>query len=166
MSSNFDSLDSFSTTMDIPEIDQFRKNIIENISNLNLKKARLRPYDFRILMNYHQYILDTLNNMINVKHAEYDNPYNLNLNNAGKNRYTLNPFMGEKRVIYNKDGTTRIVTGSDLARENKEEWESQFDESLLMNPPSYILPPSNVYDIGKIKNIKYQERLEKPYPRY
>ena len=41
-----------------------------------------------------------------------------------------------------------------------EEWEAQFDPSLLLNPPSYVIPPSNVWNIRQVKKMGQPQQLE------
>ena len=150
-------VNSFSSTLSVAEIDQLRKPILAAISQLNTKKSMIRPNDFAQLSNYYQYILNTLNNMVNTKNVEMANPYGQPSLKAGHSNYILNPYQGNQRVISNPDGTTRIVEGHEIANQ-KNEWEAQFSESLLLNPPMYTYPPQNVYDISAAKNMRQQNR--------
>ena len=156
---NYDTMNTFDTSLSVTEINQMRNRLIENISELNLKKARIDPHNFNLLSNYHQYSLNVLNNMIQLKAVEEMNPYNVNLHNYSNKDYTLNPYTGAKNVIQYQNGT-EVITTRHLAESNNEEWMNQFNESLLLNPPSYLMPPKNVYDISKIKNITKPQKLQ------
>jgi hypothetical protein len=146
---------NFETSLSIPEIDVFRKRLLQNIGELNLNRHRIRTDDFNQLMNYHQYTLNTLDNMTNVKYVEMNNPYNQNMKSlvggqAQPGLETLNPYENSLKVIYKRDGTTQIISRDDYAKKFKAEWESQFNESLI-NPPSESMPPNNCWALPNIR---------------
>lgn len=145
-------VNSFSSTLSVEQIDEMRKPILASISNLNNKKSLIRPNDFATLSNYYQYILNILNNMVNTKNVEMANQWGTPSMEAGNSSYKLNPYQGNQRIISNLDGTTKIVEGHELANQQNE-WETQFSESLLLNPPMYTYPPQNVYDISAAKKM-------------
>jgi len=149
---SWNDLYSFRAALPISEIDKMRTNIRHNIAELNLKRHLMLPNDFTLLMNHHQYILNLYNNMINSKKVEQSDPYSPTYDSYLNNQGKLNPYQGKKTVVYNPDGTTQIVGEGELSRTN-EEWESQFDSSLLLNPPSYIHPPNNVWNIRQVKRM-------------
>jgi len=146
---------NFNTNLNIDEIDVFRKRLIVNIAELNLNKHRLRADEFNQLTNYHHYALNILNNMQNIKRVELANPYNRNMygvmgGQAQPGIETINPYETNLKVIYKNDGRTQLITGDEFAKKYKEEWETQFDENLI-NPPSYMIPPSNCWNLPQKK---------------
>ena len=44
----------------IPEVDQMRKRLLDNISDLNANKLRMHADEYFQLLNYHQYALTIL----------------------------------------------------------------------------------------------------------
>jgi len=141
-----------SHTLNIKEINEHRSKLQQQVSILQMQKARIPPNDYRNLMNYLQYCLTIFDNMINFKQIEENSPYNPQ--QIGRNGYNL---ARASKVIYNRDGTTKIVH-PDEKNESRPEWEMQFDENI-MNPPCYIQPPSNVYNIDQIKNMHKPRHL-------
>lgn len=144
---------NFNTTLNIDEIDVFRKRLIQNIADINLNKHRFRTDEFNQLMNYHQYSLNILNNMQNIKQVELANPYNRNMQSvmggqAQPGIETINPYEQGLKVIYKRDGTTELITEDGYAKKFKQEWESQFNQNLI-NPPSYMIPPSNCFALPR-----------------
>lgn len=156
---SWNDLHSFRASLPISDIDKMRTKVRENIAELNLKRHLMLPNDFTLLMNHHQYILNLYNNMINAKKVEQSDPYSPTHQSYLQNQHTLDPYKGKKTLIYNPDGTTQIVGESELCRTN-EEWEAQFDPSLLLNPPSYIFPPSNVWNVSQVKSMGQPQQLE------
>ena len=131
------------TSLTIEEINVMRQRVIDNLADLNLKKHKMKPNDFTTLMNYHKYVLNTMNNMVNVKTVEMNNAYGKRVgSNYQKGQYEQN----NKRVVTNYDGTTSVVDVSQL-KESTEEWAAPFSQTLLVNPPSFIYPPQNVYTV-------------------
>ena len=102
------------TSLSLEEINAMRQRIIDNLADLNLKKHMMKPNDFTTLMNYHKYVLNTMNNMVNVKTVEMNNAYGKRVgSNYQKGQYEQNNM----RVVINYDGTTyrptdRWVIGS------------------------------------------------------
>lgn len=136
-------------TLGLSEIDQHRHQIQQVIGRLELQKVKILPNHYRELMNHLQYSLTILDNMITFKNIEENSPYNPQ--RIGKNGYTL---AQPSQVIYNQDGTTRIVhpDQKNASSEHREEWETQFDTNI-MNPPCYIQPPGNVWNIDQIQKM-------------
>lgn len=142
---------NYNTTLSPSEINVMRKRLIDNISELNLNKNRVRPAEFSQLLNYHHYLLNIYNNILNIKKVEYSNPYVQNTNTLlGKPKSgfeTINPDIDNRNVeiVYDINGIAHIVdkTQNPII---KNEWETQFDTNVL-NPPSYIIPPQNNYQL-------------------
>lgn len=134
------------------EIDRIRDRLLQNINDLNGNKHRLRPDDFNQLMNYHQYAMNILDNFKLIQKAEMYDPYNKNLRDVVGSREqtlgidTINPYDGKMQIVYGRDGRAKIKSQND--NHFVAEWEKQFDEGI-MNPPSYIMPPSNVFNPQK-----------------
>ena len=139
--------------MSIPQIDNMRQHILQNLKTLELQKHLIRSHDRVRLMTLHNAILDTLNNMINIRKVEMSDPYNQPNGNLN-----MDPRMGLRTVVYNPDGTTRIVDKSKLASTG-EGWEMQFDQSMLLNPPCYTMPPYSLSDINAVKRASEQQRM-------
>src|SRR5258706_15284295 len=95
---------NFNTSLNLDEIDVFRKRLIHNIADLNLNKHRIRTGEFNQLTNYHHYCLNILNNMQNIKQVEMSNPYNRNMVNllgqAQPGIESINPYEKKMKVIY------------------------------------------------------------------
>ena len=141
-------MSSNSQTMGLREIDELRNNIIANLRAIELSKHVIRSHDRVKLVNHHNFILETLDNMINIKRVEMSDPYN---SWAADPTDTARLNATTKTIVYNRDGSTRIVECSQL-RNRGEEWETQFDETQLLNPPCYMMPPQNLYSIPKISH--------------
>ena len=138
--------------MTSPEIDNMRKRLFDNISDLNGNKYRLRADEYHQLLNYHHYALTILDNIKTISHAEMSDPYNRNIRNVvGSQRIsnieTINPYEEKMQVIYGKDGRAKFVDNIGIKKNKfKGEWEKQFDENVY-NPPCFTVPPSNVWGI-------------------
>ena len=130
-------------------IDGLRNNILANLRTIELNKHLIASHDRVKLQNHHNYILSTLDNMVNIKQVEMADPYN-NWSAEIKDSACLDPGANNKRVVYNKDGSTRVVNTRAL-NATGEEWEVQFDETQLLNPPCYMMPPQNLYSIPRIQ---------------
>ena len=131
------------STISLDEIEVFRKRIIDNLSELNTNRYKLKPNDFTTLINYHKYVLNTLNNMVNVRTVEMNNAYGKPVGSLyQKGQYEQNNM----HIVTNYDGTTNVVKSTDL-KQSDEEWAAPFSDSLLINPPSFINPPQNVYTL-------------------
>ena len=155
---SWNDLYSFRAALSVEEINTMRQRVIENISDLNLKRSTMLPNDFNLLMNTHQYALNLYNNMLNTRKVEQQDPYSSTHGCYKKNKNLLDPYEGKTTIFYNPDGTTKVVSESELCRTN-EEWEAQFDPNLLLNPPSYIFPPSNVWRTDQVKKMGQPQRL-------
>lgn len=139
------------TPMTSVEIDNLRKRLFDNISDLNGNKYRLKADEFHQLMNYHHYALTILDNIKTIAHAEMSDPYNRNIRNVVGNQRisnieTINPYEEKMRVIYGKDGRAKFVGAQNS--KFKGEWENQFDENVY-NPPTFMVPPSNLWGLPK-----------------
>ena len=135
---------NLNTTIEVDELNQLRQRLQQNIGFINLNRPRIRHQEFTQLMNYHQYALNVLNNMINVKKVEYNNPYNRNVRNfrAGERTTPIHSPSMNTGAIYDDRGAVKIVTPQDF--KIKEEWETQFDQNII-NPPCYIPFPTNCF---------------------
>jgi hypothetical protein len=129
------------TSLSLDEINAMRQRITENLAEINTNKYKMKPNDFTTLMNYHKYILNTMNNMINVRTVEMNNAYGKRVgSNYQKGYYEKN----NKMIVTNYDGTTSVVDTKDL-KDSQEEWAAPFSQNLLVNAPTFIYPPQNVY---------------------
>ena len=128
------------------KIDEMRVNILKNLKLIESNKHLIRTHDKNILMNYHNFILNTFDNMINILKVENADPYahtNMNDNLNFSNGVT-------STVLYNIDGTSKVINKRNIINSNND-WERQFDENI-MNPPCYSMPPQSLTYIPKIKN--------------
>ena len=146
---------NFNTSLNLDEIDVYRKRLIQNLSDLNMNKHRFRTDEWNQLTNYHNYCLNILNNMQNIKQVEMANPYNRNMYNvmggqAQPGIESINPYEKNLKVIYKRDGRTEVMGTDDYAKKFTQEWETQFDENII-NPPSYMIPPSNCWNLPQKK---------------
>lgn len=146
----------------LQEIDQMRKRILENLKEIELKKHLIQSHDRTKLTNHHNYILNTLDNMINTGLIEQHDPYNLGVYETSTNQYLLDPALAKKNVIYNKDGSTSLV-GENQVHSTGDEWERQFDSSLLLNPPCYTLPPQGITDLNHVRQSSKGRRMNSLY---
>jgi hypothetical protein len=134
------------------EIDQMRKRLFDNISDLNANKHRLSPDEYHQLLNYHHYAMTILDNRKIINQAEMCDPYNRNMKNVvGDHRITnietINPYESKMKVIYKKNGQAQLVDQSGIKNNKfKGEWEQQFDEGVI-NPPCFTFPPSNLWGL-------------------
>ena len=124
---------NFNSTLRPQELNKLRDNLMQNIGFLNANRNKIRFSEFSTLANYHQYALNTLNNMLKIKEVEAKNPFTGNLQECGER----NPV---EDLVYNDRG---LLEQRDK-REFIEEWEHQFNTNLV-NPPCYSLPPSNCF---------------------
>jgi len=138
--------------LSLQEIDEHRKTLQQSLARIQMQKVRISPNDYRNLMNYMQFCLTIFDNMINFKEVEENSPYNHQ--RIGQNGYTT---ARSSTVVYNSDGTTKIVH-PDEKNQDRAEWEMQFDQNV-MNPPCYIRPPMNVYNIDRIKKMHEPRHL-------
>lgn len=133
-------------TLSIREIDSMRMKVLEVLKYVEQNKHRIRSHDRNQISNHLNYTLNTMDNMINIRHVENADPYN-----QPQSGYKLDPKESTRTVVYNPDGTTKVIDKSRLT--TGEGWENQFDESLLLRPPCYTMPPQSLTDIKRIKNI-------------
>jgi len=138
----------FQHKLSFKEIENMRNQIITLLSTLNTNKHRMMSHDFRQLNNHLQFALNTLGNMHNILTVERSDPYSSQ--QANYSGIPGNAGM-RRKVIYNPDGTTRIVNAGNPYSSNSEEWEKQFDEGLLMRPPCFQVPPQNMTNITRIR---------------
>ena len=144
-------------SLQIGKIDKLRLRILKNLQELEENKHLIRSHDLTKLRNHHNFILSTYDNMINIKKVEQSDPWN---NMQYANRKTKVPGSdSSKTVIYNSDGTTRIVSNKELVSTG-EGWEHQFNESMLVNPPCYIMPPQYLTSISKIRSSGKHDRMK------
>ena len=111
-----------SNTLESGEINRLRENLVQNIGFLNLNRRKVPPNEYAVLVNYHEYALNTLNNMLKIQEVGARNPFST------------------KDLVYNKKG----ILEERPKNEHREEWEQQFDANLV-NPPCYTLPPSGCF---------------------
>lgn len=124
------------------EIQELQQDVLNLLAKLEPLKYRIGTQDHRQLINNLQYTLTTLRNMSNTVSVEQSDPYS-----SAQLNYT---HETNKKLIYNPDGTTRIVDSKSL-HTTGDAWESQFDESLLLKPPCYMVPPQNLNSIPKLR---------------
>ena len=135
----------FQHSLSFGEIQSLKQQVLGIISTIETKKHKIMPHDFRQLNNNLQYTLTTLNNMHNILAVEKSDPYG-----SRQADYSKVAGVGGRTVVYNSDGTTRIV-GANGVSSTGEDWEKQFDEGLLMKPPCFQLPPQNLTNINRIR---------------
>lgn len=151
--SAFNDLYSFNSSLSIADIDRLRKRLIDNIGDLNYMKAKFNSNDFTQLMNYHLFCLTIFDNMLNTRKVMESDIYAPTQSPFTDDVCIDNPVRGRKTIVYNQDGSTRVVGENDLCRKN-EEWEQQFSPTLLQNPPTYSFPPTNVWNIKQVQNMR------------
>ena len=133
--------------MDLEKIDHVRKNLLENLRIIEQNKHTIPPDEYTRLINMHQSSLSIFDNIITIrKVARYDNYV------TPGGGVATNPD-DRLKVIYNKDGTTKVVRESHLLDSEKEPWVRQFDLNLF-NPPSYTIPPQSLTSIPRIEQSR------------
>lgn len=135
----------FKHTLTFKEIEGMRNQVISLLSNIDTNKHRIMTHDYRQLNNHLQYVLNTLGNMHNIMAVERSDPYG-----SRQPDYTQVTGMNGKKVVYNPDGTTRIIDSKQV-HVTGDDWERQFDEGLLMRPPCFQVPPQNMTSIPRIR---------------
>ena len=126
---------SNNSNLSIEDIDKMRQNIINNIALFNLNKSKIAQNEFNVLMNYHYFNLNILDNIKLVKLAQLRNP----INNAvfqltkydSKESYNNN----ELKDLYKTPKMTNL-------------WDLQFDP-MVINPQCETLPSSNVWALNR-----------------
>lgn len=144
-------MSSIDQTLRVQEIDIMRTKVMEVLKYVEQNKHRIRSHDRSKISNHMNYALATMDNMINIRRVEDADPYN-----NTEASYNMNPRSTDRTVVYNNDGTSRIVDKSRLTK--GEGWEVQFDEGLLLRPPCYSMPPQNLTDINRIKSVSAHQR--------
>ena len=139
---SYQRLDNFQTSLSTGEIESLRQKAMASLGELNVKKRLVHNHDYLNLVNHYEYILNIYNNMLTAKKLESKNPYQT---------CQYNPYQAKQTIVYAGDGTTTTIVDERDVYQGKE-WERQFEENVL-NPPTYQLPPSNLWNIQKIKNI-------------
>jgi hypothetical protein len=142
----------FKHSLSFEEIEKMRNQIITLLSTINTNKHRIMTHDFSQLNNHLQYALNTLGNMHNILAVEQSDPYG-----SRQSNYSQVTGVG-KKVVYNPDGTTKIING--LPDATGESWEKQFDEGLLMRPPCFQVPPQNLTSIPRIRQASKHNMLQ------
>jgi len=138
---------NFNTTIEVDELNQLRQRLEQNIGYININRQRIRHQEFNQLMNYHQYALNTLDNMIQIKKVEYNNPYNQNARRYRMGQL-VTPFQSLESTeapdsaIYDDKLRVKVVKPNSFR--HREEWEMQFDQNVI-NPPCYLIPPTSCY---------------------
>jgi len=133
-------------TLSFDEIQEIKGRILGIISTIETKKHKIMPHDFRQLNNHLQYSLTTLNNMHNILAVQKSDPYG-----SRQTDYSKVTGTGSRTVLYNSDGTTRVV-GSTQITSTGDDWERQFDEGLLMKPPCFQVPPQNLTNLNRLRH--------------
>ena len=128
------------------EISGLQHKLVDVLDYIHTNRARIRTEDFGQLNNHIRYAMTTLTNMSNILAVESADPY-------GKSHYGSACQKSASTVVYNKDGTTRVVSEASL-RTTGEGWERQFDGGLLQHPPCFIAPPQSLTSIPKIKSAQ------------
>ena len=141
----------FQHTLSFEEINALKGQVLNILSTIETKKHRIMPHDFRQLNNNLQYTLTTLNNMHNILSVEKADPYG-----SRQGDYSQVTGTGTRTVIYNPDGTTRVIGHNDLNKTG-EDWEKQFDEGLLMKPPCFQVPPQSLTNIKRLRQAASSE---------
>jgi hypothetical protein len=112
------------------QIQHLQKATLSIIDQIEHLKHQIRSHDMKQMINHLQLTLSTLRNMSN----------SIMLDNAAPSFTERN--NSNVKVIYNPDGSTRIVRSACLAS-NGDGWESQFDENLQIRGPTYLRPPAS-----------------------
>lgn len=134
------------------EIQTLQDDVLNILSKLESLKYRIASHDQRQLVNHLQYTLTTLRNMSNTVAVEKSDPYNVSHND-----YTSSNLSG-KKVQYNPNGTTRIIDPV-AVHTTGDGWENQFNESLLIKPPCYMMPPQSLTSIPQLRQASEYNRL-------
>ncbi len=136
-------------SLNLKKIDRLRSRILNNLKELEESKHLVRTHDLSLLKNHHNYILNTLDNMINIAKVEKSDPYN-----SFNYEAPLNTANSGKTVLYNIDGTTKIVKSKNVHKSKGEEWETVFDQKLLTSVPSTLAPPQYLTNINRINGTR------------
>ena len=104
------------------EISGFEKNILSNITALKKLKYKMSPSEYAVLINYHNYIMNSFTIM------KEDNA-----------SYQVNSYKP-------KNVSSVPVTKN---TNQKGDWSDAFSSNLLLKPPSFIYPPKNTFQLTK-----------------
>jgi hypothetical protein len=142
------SLSTQNGPLSMKEISMMKGTLLQLINYVDDNRHRMRQEDRKQLANHLNYALNTLGNMSNSLDVQMSQPC------WGASCPTDPVRPGEKPqtkfMMYNRDGTSTVLDKKDLPR-TKDDWEMQFDESLLLRPPCYQMPPQNVTDLGRLR---------------
>lgn len=134
------------TPIKMEEIDMMRGNILALVDFVYKNRYRMQTEDGKQLTNHLQYSLNVLGNMSNKLQVQLSEPcYSPSCYNTG-----AAGVKAPRTVVYNSDGTSRIVDAQTLPRTN-DGWEAQFDSKLLLNPPCYTVPPQTVSNLSTLR---------------
>ena len=146
------SAQSGSAYLTASEISGLQHKLVSILDYLQTNRTRIRTEDFGQLNNHIRYAMTTLTNMSNILAVESADPYGkLHYGNASQGAATT--------VVYNKDGTTRVVSESSL-KTTGDGWERQFDGGLLQRPPCFLAPPQTLTSLPKIKTASDWNRTK------
>ncbi|MHB1952758.1 MAG: hypothetical protein ACYCOU_03330 [Sulfobacillus sp.] len=139
--------------LSVPEIDCLRHDLIDLIAKVNLNRSKIGSTDYRNLMNNLQFSLTVTNNMLNRKLASQGAYGSSGMPKIGlpAARVLGNRSVESVRSSSGSSSSSGSGSGSGAGTNkgttgNAPEWEKQFQDNLL-NPPSYLVPPSNVWNV-------------------
>lgn len=138
------------TNKDVLELE---RDVLSIIQKIEKQKYVLQNGDFRQLNNHLQYCLTTIRNISQTLSVQQADPYN-----AFQADYTSTSGLSGKKVTYMPDGTVRIVDPKSL-NVTGDDWEKQFDESMLMRPPCFQTPPQNLTHLKSIRQANEWNRI-------
>jgi hypothetical protein len=113
--------------LDSKVIAGLKSNLLINMQVIMSNRANLRPGQLEALSNHHNFLIDFLSDMVSVQNVENTDVYN----------QWMKPFSIDAKSRHNPGQV-------------KQEWEAQFDESLNLNPPCYIMPPQSITGLDAI----------------
>ena len=116
-----------------------QRDVTALIGKVDRLKHNMQTHDFQQLTNHLQYCMTTLRNIQTMQGVE----------RATMDGYDTQAAMTGARVLYNPDGSTKVVQPSATPCTGQG-WERQFDQSTLINPPCYVMPPQGVTDLKKL----------------
>ena len=116
--------------LDSRTIATLKSNLLKNMQLLLVNRTNLRPGQLEALTNHHNFLIDFLNDMETVQ----------NLENTDANNQWMKPFSIDSGRMPDKGRA-------------KQEWETQFDENLNLNPPCYIMPPQSITGLDRIAKL-------------
>jgi len=139
---------NLNTDLSVGEINEMRKNLELNMGFLSANKQRIRHQEYLQLMNFQQFALNVMNNMLNLRMIEKDVTYNKNVRRYSNLDESIEKIddmcmTNNTSAYYNDKGAICAVDRRTIR--NKEGWEKQFDANLI-NPPCYMLPPTGKFN--------------------